>query len=44
MLSPASPTELLRFSSESTPTMKSTDMVLVRQPSITAKAVAIVRA
>ena len=33
-LSPPSPMKMLRFCRESTPIMKSTDMVRVRQPSI----------
>ncbi|CAM5396167.1 hypothetical protein SCALM49S_09108 [Streptomyces californicus] len=37
-LSPPSPMKMLRFCTESTPTMKSTDIVRVRHPSISAVA------
>lgn len=43
-LSPPSPMKMLRFCTESTPTMKRTDMVRVRHPSSSAAADSSVRA
>lgn len=44
MLSPPSPNRGLRFSSERVPIISSTVMVLVRQPTTTAKADTMVKA